>query len=320
MDAYGPVGRSDWMDIDWRRYLRWVTVTGRWMNIVDIGEGPALIFVHGLSGCWQNWLENIPYFAREYRVIALDLPGFGQSQMPVEPITVSGYARQLDELYRALGIDSATIVGTSLGGFVGADFAIRYPHRVERLVLVAAAGLSMEHMLSERNRGLRARIENVVFFSTTRLASHQRPVVHSAFMRRPLMRRLMLLLVAAHPERLPAPLIAEQLHDAQRPGFDDALEAMVRYPIRDRLGEIACPTLIVWGELDRLVPPRDADEFEWLIRDARKVIYEDTGHMVMLERPARFNADLRAFFDADRPDLGADTQPSWIAGDEPATD
>ncbi len=144
MDAYGPVGRSEWMDMDWRRHLRWVRIGGRLVNVVDIGEGAALIFVHGLSGSWQNWLETIPHFARDHRVIALDLPGFGQSEMPAEPISVSGYARMLEELYGALAIASATIVGTSMGGFVGADFAIRYPHRVERLVLVAAAGLSME--------------------------------------------------------------------------------------------------------------------------------------------------------------------------------
>lgn len=296
MDAYGPVGRSEWMETDWRRHLRWVRIGDRSVNLVDIGEGPALIFLHGLSGSWQNWLETIPYFAREHRVIALDLPGFGQSEMPAEPISVRGYARMLEQLYDTLGIDTATIVGTSMGGFVAADFAIRYPQRVQRLVLVAAAGLSMDHMLNERNQGLRARIENVLFFSTTWLASRNRAVVRS-----PLVRRLMLLLVTAYPARLPVPLIREQLHGAERPGFNAALKAMVRYPIRDRLGEIGCPTLIVWGELDRLVPLRDAAEFEWLIPDARKIVYEDTGHMVMLERPERFNTDLHSFIAADRP-------------------
>ncbi len=311
MDAYGPVGRSEWMDMDWRRHLRWVRIGGRLVNVVDIGEGAALIFVHGLSGSWQNWLETIPHFARDHRVIALDLPGFGQSEMPAEPISVSGYARMLEELYGALAIASATIVGTSMGGFVGAVFAIRYPLRVERLVLVAPAGLSMEHMLNERNRGLRARIENVLFFSTTWLASRRPAVARS-----PLLRRLMLLLVAAYPARLPAPLIREQLHGAERPGFADALEAMARYPIRDRLGEIDCPTLVVWGELDRLVPLRDAAEFEWLIPDARKIIYQDTGHMVVLERPTRFNADLRAFLDQDRRDPAQAGQPASIRGGE----
>jgi pimeloyl-ACP methyl ester carboxylesterase len=147
-------------------------------------------------------------------------------------------------------------------------------------------------MRHERKTGLRARSENLLFFGLGRLARHTDLVVRS---RR--LRRALLLLVVAHPERLPGPLIREQAHGAGKPGFDAALDAMTAYPIRDRLGEIACPTLIVWGQEDRLVPVRDASEFAWLILDARKLVYPDTGHMVMLERPERFNADVRAFIE-----------------------
>jgi len=282
------------MDIDWREHLRWVQVDGTPVNVVDIGEGPAVVFLHGLAGCWQNWLESIPALARDHRVIALDLPGFGASPMPSTPIAMPGYARALDELFATLGIDSATLVGSSMGGFVAAEFALRYGAQVDGLCLASPAGLSMEHMRNERNRGLRARIENILFFGTYRAASKSDGVV-----RRARLRRALLLLLAAHPERLPSALIAEQTHGAGKPGFADALEAMVGYPIRDRLGEIACPTLVVWGELDRLVPLRDAAEFEWLIPNARKIVYEDTGHLVMLERPDRFNADLRAFLEEE---------------------
>jgi pimeloyl-ACP methyl ester carboxylesterase len=69
-----------------------------------------------------------------------------------------------------------------------------------------------------------------------------------------------------------------------------ALESIVGYDVRERLPEIACPTLIVWGEADRLISVRDADVFAELIEDSRKVIFEDTGHMTMLERPRTFNA------------------------------
>ena len=278
------------MDVDWRAHLRWIEVRGRPVNVLDIGDGPAVVFLHGLSGCWQNWLESIPPLAADHRVIAIDLPGFGESPMPADPISVSGYARIVAELLDALSVDRATIVGNSMGGFIGCEMAIRFPALVERLVLVAAAGLSLRHMRHERKRGLRARAENLLFFGLGRLSGRTDLVVRSRRLRRGL-----LLLVVAHPERLPGPLILEQAHGAGKPGFDDALDAMTAYPIRDRLGEIACPALIVWGEEDRLVPVRDAAEFEWLIPDARKVLYADTGHMVMLERPERFNADVRAF-------------------------
>ena len=82
LDAYGPQGRSPWLDVDWRAHQRWVEVGGRAVNVIDLGSGPPVVFVHGLAGSWQNWLEQLPVLAEDHRVIALDLPGFGQSPMP----------------------------------------------------------------------------------------------------------------------------------------------------------------------------------------------------------------------------------------------
>ncbi|MGI8803456.1 MAG: alpha/beta fold hydrolase [Solirubrobacteraceae bacterium] len=291
-EAYGAVGRSDWLDVDWESHRRWIEVDGRWVNLVDIGEGPVLIFIHGLAGCWQNWLENLPLFARDHRVIAMDLPGFGESEMPEEEISISGYGRTVEALCEALEVDSAAIVGNSMGGFIGAELAIRFPARVKRLCLVGAAGLSIENLRTERTRGIRHRAENVVFFNLAWIATRS-----PAITARPRPRRLILMLVAAHPERLPGPLTAELVRGAGKDGFSPALDALCCYPIRDRLCDIACPTLIVWGDKDLLVPVKDAAEFERLISDSRKVIYTDTGHVPMLERPARFNADLRAFLE-----------------------
>ena len=284
-----------WLEIDWRAHQRREKIEGRWLNLIDIGSGPPLLFVHGLAGCWQNWLENIAFFAGDYRVIAVDLPGFGESQMPARPITISGYARTLEALCDALGLDTVRVVGNSMGGFVAAELAIRSRARVEALCLVAAAGLSVERARADRTRGVRHRIENLLFFYTAWLATK-----FPALALRPRVRRWMLGLVVAHPEDLPGPLIAEQVRGIGKPGFDLALEALTRYPIRDRLGEIACPTLIVWGDEDHLVPPSDAAEFEWLISDSHKITYPDTGHAPMLERPERFNHDLRAFLEKTR--------------------
>jgi len=89
-----------------------------------------------------------------------------------------------------------------------------------------------------------------------------------------------------------------------KPGFVAALDALTNYPIRDRLPDIACPTLIVWGTRDRLVPVRDAWEFERLIPDSRAVVWRDTGHVPQLERPAAFN-DLVEAFEAERPQVSA---------------
>jgi pimeloyl-ACP methyl ester carboxylesterase len=284
-----------WMDIDWRRHQRWVTVQDRPANVVEIGDGPPLVFVHGLSGCWQNWLLQLPEFARDHRCIAVDLPGFGESPMPPEKITISGYGRWLDALLSELGVEAAAVVGNSMGGFIAAETAIKFPHRVERLVLVSAAGLSVERQRSDV--GLRALevTENVIQFTMARFLARSH-----ALMSRPRGRRAMLWFVAAHPEQMPPALVAEQVRGANKPGFVPALDALTSYPIRNRLGDIGCPTLIVWGPKDMLVPIKDAREFDELIPDSRLIVYDDTGHVAMLERPEEFNRDLRAFL-AEQP-------------------
>ena len=90
------------------------------------------------------------------------------------------------------------------------------------------------------------------------------------------------------------------MRGAGGPGFVDALDALTDYPIRERLGEIFCPTLIVWGADDRLIPVRDAAEFARLIPGARKVVWSETGHVPMLERPDAFNALVDEFV-AEKP-------------------
>jgi 4,5:9,10-diseco-3-hydroxy-5,9,17-trioxoandrosta-1(10),2-diene-4-oate hydrolase len=290
---YGPAGRSRWLDVDWREHQRWVTLCGGPVNVIELGAGEAqpIVFVHGLSGSWQNWLEQLPVLAAERRVVALDLPGFGHSPMPAGEISIAGYARVLDQLMGELGIDAAAVVGNSMGGFIGAELAISFPQRVERLVLISAAGISTYgDARLERSMPALRRAQRLLAASAAWMAARSDTVT-----RRPRLRDATLRLVVAHPSKLPGALAAEQLRGAGKPGFMSALEAVAGYDVRGRLPEIACPVLIVWGKLDRLITVRDADVFADLIPRSRKVVFADTGHMAMLEQPGEFNALLRGF-------------------------
>jgi pimeloyl-ACP methyl ester carboxylesterase len=254
------------------------------------------VFVHGLSGSWPNWLEQLPVFADSqrqcpHRVVALDLPGFGHSPMPAEKISISGYARLLDGVLDTLGIDAATVVGNSMGGFVSAELAIAFPQRVERLVLVSPAGLSTYgHPHATPALPFLQRLAPILAAGTAWVASKSDTVA-----RRPRLRNATLGAVVRHPSRLPGPLAAEQLRGSGKPGFIQGLEANLTYDISRRLPEIACPTLIVWGDRDRVISVRDASVFAELIPGSRKVIFKDTGHVAMLERPAAFNDLLEDF-------------------------
>ncbi len=291
--TYADGDDARWMAIDWPSLTRRVTVLGRELNVVDTGgDGPALVFLHGLGGCWQNWLLNIPEFMGSHRVIAPDLPGFGESQMPAGDITIKGYAQALDALCAELGVEDPVVVGNSMGGFVGAELALAFPTRVEKLVLVSAAGLSIEHYRREPLvTGAR-----VWAFSATWLGARGRAVVA-----RPRMRRIGMQLLVRYPERLSAQLTYELARGTGTPGFVPALKALLSYSFRDQLARIEVPVLVVWGRNDMLVPHGDASEFVRLIgANARRELFDDTGHLSMLERPSRFNALLAAFIAGER--------------------
>jgi pimeloyl-ACP methyl ester carboxylesterase len=285
-DDYGATATPDWRSIDWQPHIHQVTLDGRSVNYVDYG-GPGdsglepVVFVHGLGGCWQNWLENIPRAAAEgRRAIGIDLPGFGFSEMPAEEISISGYGRTVNALCDELDIGEAVFVGNSMGGFISAETAIQFPARVARMVLVSAAGVTTSDLRS----GPIMAGARVVAAVATRTAAQSEKVV-----RRRHLRHLVFHSFIRHPTRIAPELLYEITRGSGRPGFVDALRAIMDYDFRDRLPEIRCPTLIVWGTDDMLVPESDASEYERLIPSSRKVIFEDTGHMAMIERPQTYN-------------------------------
>jgi pimeloyl-ACP methyl ester carboxylesterase len=282
-DDYGISDEPSWREIDWRSHLHQVDIDGSSVNYVDIGsgDGTPVIFVHGLAGQWQNWLENIPRVAQERRVLALDLPGHGASEMPREKITISGYGGCVHELANHAGVERAAVVGNSMGGFVSAEVTIQFPELVERLMLASAAGISSANV----HRAPIVTLGRIGSALTAATAARHRKMAS-----RPVTRHLALALVSRHPARLKPDVAWEALMSgAGRDGFDDGLRANLEYDFRERLQEIRCPTLIVWGENDAVLSVRDADEFERLIPDSRKVVMEDTGHIPMVERPKAFN-------------------------------
>jgi pimeloyl-ACP methyl ester carboxylesterase len=281
---YGAAGRSEWLDVDWSEHVHRVPIRGREVEYADIGRGEqTILWIHGLGACWQTWLENLPHFARGYRNLALDLPGFGRSEMPSQDISIERYAEIVQDFMDELGVDRAIVVGNSMGGFIGSELAIRYPERVDRLVLVSAAVFWQEY---RRARPL------IAFAQATETAAGRALVGGTpAIVRRPRARAAALAFGGfRYPHRIPRELQVEVLLTAKRTaGFVPALAALGNYPLREELPRIQCPTMVVWGTDDTLVSVKHAHELEALIPNSTKVIFERTGHVPMLERPARFN-------------------------------
>ncbi len=278
----------EWLRIDWRNHLHRVELPGATVNYAEIGEGEPILFVHGLAGCWRNWLENLPHFARGHRAIALDLPGFGDSPMPSWSIDMPAYGRLVHDFCEKLQIDRlAAIVGNSMGGFVATEATIDEPSRFEKLVLVSAAGISFAEAEGRRLEALLRTFE-----ATVPLLSGAREV----WVTRPRARELAFGRVFRYPNRVRPELLAEQMNPGvQAPGFGDAIRSIGGYDTRHRLAEIEIPTLVVWGLNDKIVPVEAAIGYHRLIDGSRLEIFERTGHVPQMERPERFNDLLDAF-------------------------
>ncbi len=290
-EEYGGTAEPSWREVDWASHLRRGRFAGAEVNYVDMGpaDGQAaarapVVFVHGLGGQWQNWIQNMPRAALDRRVVALDLPGFGLSPMPSEPISIPFYAQVVEDLAATLGLGNVALVGNSMGGFVGAELVIDFPARVERLVLVSAAGITTNNLFRAPVVTLGRAAAAVTVYTAAR---------HRQTARRPVSRHLALSLVARHPSRLDADLAWEaMIKGAGKPGFNDALRANLEFDFRERLPEIACPTLIVWGEDDAVLPVEDAERVRApaprrpQAADARHRPRGDAGAARRLQRPA----------------------------------
>jgi len=293
--TYADGDDSTWLDVDWQSMQRPLELLDRRINVLDTGPpaspaptgGPPVLFLHGWASNWQIFLLNIAAVMETHRCLAIDLPGFGASEMPSEPISIQGYAKTVDAMCDALGVECVSVVGNSMGGFIGAELALSYGTRVDRLVLVSAAGLSTEHVARGPSLAA-ARAIDVGFPYVRRL--------ETAVVRRRRLRRAGMQWVIRYPEKLSVPLAQELVLSFGKPGFVPALKALLEYSYRERLPQIETPVLIVWGRNDLLVPVGDALHYQRLIGDnARVVVFEDTGHAPMLERPSRFNELLRGF-------------------------
>src|SRR4051794_13216130 len=191
--------RSAWLDVDWDAARGRVLVDGSELEYVDLGSGPAMVFIHGLGASWQSWLENLPFFARSHRCVALDLAGFGVSGPVAGDVSIERYARSVAGLLERLEISRAAVVGNSMGGFIALELAVAFPEMVERLVLVSAAVFGREYRHAQPLVALARATESTV----------GRALVEAEpwLVRRPRLREVALGLSGVHaPEDLPAEL------------------------------------------------------------------------------------------------------------------
>lgn len=263
-----------------RMTARDIVVDGIPLHVVEAGDGPGLLLVHGASASHHVWEKTIPAFAHRWRVVAPDLPGHGASGKPDAPYTPDFYAGVLRSLGRELGLEDAVVVGNSVGGQVAIELALHYPRWTRAVVLAAPPGGYGTLM-----RGVGLAIGSIAGPRILRTALPWALDLCFWDPYAPACDASQLLLEA----RLAADDFA---------GFARAVARSVAGAMTSSLPalrDLTQPTLLVWGREDRLVPPTESRRLLRDVEHARLAVLERCGHLPMLERPGEFNHRLADF-------------------------
>ncbi len=269
---------------------------GRPARFLRVGRGRPMVLLHADGENRQDWRWVLAGLASRYEVFAPDLPGFDGTGCPAD-CSPGFFEEFLRDFVDALDLDPAVVVGNSLGGVAALRLALDSPGRVSELCLVGAAGLGAEVSLALRQLTLPAVGEAAVGWGRTPVGAAQR-----ALLRVPLL--------FAHPTQVPPGWLAEQYRLAMLPGFLAttlaALRGLVgpagqRHVLIDDLPRLAVPTLLLWGDRDRVVPVAHARTAVQRVPHADLAVLPATGHLPHVEQPEQFVAAVLAFLSARGP-------------------
>lgn len=278
--------------------IRHIDLHGHHVSYRMAGEGPAIVLVHGLTGSSTTWREVMPALAERHTVLAPDLLGHGESAKPRGDYSLGAFASGIRDLMVAVGIERATIVGHSLGGGVAMQMAYQFPQRCERLVLVASGGLGKEVSILLRAVGLPGS-ELVMPILLHPAIADALESIGSTLGRGGLRMGVRGREIWRSYRGL--------TETRGRMAFIHTVRSVIdvrgqRVSARDRLylaGEV--PTLIVWGDQDRIIPVEHAYAAHELMPGSELVVVPGAGHFVPFETPEPFLDALEGFLDSTEP-------------------
>ncbi|MDH2402928.1 alpha/beta fold hydrolase [Bradyrhizobium sp. SSUT18] len=238
------------------------------------GAGMPLVFVHGFTTTAEFWREQVEPFSTGHQMVRINLPGHGRSPRPEDrKYTIDAFVEDVLGVYRALSIESAVLVGLSMGGTVAQSLTLAHPERVRALVLVGAT----PHGLGED-----VNVDNVrKAIDELGVATASQKVIERSF-----------------GSAASAELIDFARNEVtQTPAFvaHQAIASLNASDSRARLGEICVPTLVLVGEEDVITPPSESQTLADSIPNSHLHIIPSAGHFPMLERPETFNRLLNEF-------------------------
>jgi pimeloyl-ACP methyl ester carboxylesterase len=268
----------------------WENVNGMRIHCLETpgtdGSLPPMLMVHGWTGAAADWAPLLQALAYRGRAIAIDLPGNGLSDKPDAPYDVPWFLDFLHAFCATIGASTIVLAGNSMGGQIAVHFTVRYPAIVEKLILVDPYGLKGE----EGRRGPLARLGPLVDLA---FSLNRRRFIERAIRRN--------ILHSTDPGLLKVAVDSTASSVLGRNGARAVSRVTQRVIGRARvdalLPGISQPVLLLWGEHDRLLPPRWAGAFASLLPRATLHTIPDAGHMPMLERPAEVAEKITRFLE-----------------------
>lgn len=248
---------------------------------LDGGSGEPLVMVHGIGADKDNWAQIAPFLRGTGRLIALDLPGFGESSKPADAdYSIAAQAERLGQFLDALQLPRAHFAGNSMGGAVVLEFAHLHPERVQSMWLLDPAGVGSAKE-SEMFRAYREDGKFLLFSKTPADFAHVMHLVMSKPPPIPYSVTHELAIAAAHNYELHTRIFRD-------------LTAETPHMEQDVTG-LATPTLIVWGEQDRVLDPSGAEILHQSLPNSQVALMPGIGHMPMLEAPYQAASDYKKF-------------------------
>lgn len=256
------------------------------LNIHYYKGGPAtaetLILIHGFAADKDNWLRFARHLTDRYQVIALDLPGFGDSDKPAGSYDVGTQTERLANILQAMEIGPAHLLGNSMGGHIAALYAARYPERTLSLALFDNAGINAPHK-SELFQRLERGESNPLVVKQPEDFQH---LLEFVFVQPPSLPDSIKTYLASRA-------IANSAHNEQ--AFQQLVERYIA--LEPELPKIQAPTLLLWGEQDRVLDVSSIEVMRPLLENSTTVIMPNVGHAPMLERPEESALLYRQFLD-----------------------
>ena len=243
------------------------------------GNGPLVVFLHGIGGNRHNWDAQVEYFGVEFCAVAWDARGYGASDDPPPPLKFCAYADDLARLLDHLDAERAHLVGLSMGGMILQDFYGRYADRVATLALVdTSAGFGS--VSEEVRRDFLAR----------RLEPLERGLTPAD-----IAPEVVEVLVAPNATPAARQRMRASMEALRVDSYKQALHAIITTDFRTVLPHINVPTLVIVGEQDVVTPPSDSAFLAENIPNALLIPIPEAGHLTNIEKPEAFNAQLSMF-------------------------